>query len=453
MALRDRVRNIGSLARAALQDLFNQDHPFGRLALVQVLLLAGDTLVTISLAGSLFFSISPTAAKSKVLLYLMLTIAPFAVVSPMLGPLIDRSQGARRAMVVLSCVGRAALCPLMARDVHSLMLFPEAFGVLILSKLYAVTKGALVPEMAALEPGEGWAPAGEEEADGSDGFAGWNAQLTLLGTFAGFAASLPGVALLKGIGSPAVLWFAAAVFVVGAVAGLRLPSMKRRRRGELALEPEDEWDAHERAMVALQPVAHPEVLFALSANAVLRGVTGFLMFMLAFDLRRMGSPLYWFGLVLAGSGAGALLGLAAVTRLAKRVTEQAMIAVALLVVALVAVGCAYWGTLPAQVVLALAIGMAGAMAQPSFDALIQGYVPPAGQGRAFAKFATRQQLVWVIGALLPVAFSIPIVPGDIAIAVLSGAGLLAYLVGRVAIRGRALPAVLGGGPLGPPPSS
>lgn len=452
MALRDRVRNIGALARAALQDLFDQDHPFGRLALVQVLLLAGDTLITISLAGSLFFSISPTAAKSKVLLYLLLTIAPFAVVSPMLGPLIDRSQGARRAMVVLSCLGRAALCPLMARDVHSLMLFPEAFGVLVLSKLYAVTKGALVPEMAALEPGAGWSPAGEDEGDAGEGFAGWNAQLTLLGTFAGFAASIPGVALLKGIGSPAVLWFATAVFIGGAVAGLRLPNMKRRRRGE-ALAAEEEWDEQERAMIALQPVAHPEVLFALSANAVLRGVTGFLMFMLAFDLRRMGSPLYWFGLVLAGSGAGALLGLAMVTRLARRVTEQAMIAFALLLVCLVAVGCAYWGTLPAQVVLALAIGIAGAIAQPSFDALIQGYVPQAGQGRAFAKFATRQQLVWVIGALLPVAFSIPIVPGDVAIAVLAGAGLLAYLVGRVAIRGRALPAVLGGGPGGPPPSS
>jgi len=88
-------------------------------------MLAGDTLVTISLAGSLFFSISPTEAKSKVLLYLLLTLAPFAVVSPLLGPLIDRSRGARRAMVVLSATGRAVLCPFMARDIHSLLLFPE----------------------------------------------------------------------------------------------------------------------------------------------------------------------------------------------------------------------------------------------------------------------------------------------------------------------------------------
>ncbi|MGH8997743.1 MAG: hypothetical protein ACRDYB_17250, partial [Acidimicrobiales bacterium] len=156
MALGDRVDQFRALARQALSDLFDQSQPFGRLALVQVLMLAGDTLVTISLAESLFFSISPHEAKSKVLLYLLLTLAPFAVVSPLLGPLIDRSKGARRATAVASAVGRAVLCPIMATDVHSLLLFPEAFLVLIFSKLYLVTRGALVPEMMSLTV----APAG-----------------------------------------------------------------------------------------------------------------------------------------------------------------------------------------------------------------------------------------------------------------------------------------------------
>ena len=71
-----------TLARASAQDLFDQKTAFGRLALVHVIMMAGDTLVTVSLAGSLFFSVSPTEAKGKVLLYLLLTIAPFAVVSP-----------------------------------------------------------------------------------------------------------------------------------------------------------------------------------------------------------------------------------------------------------------------------------------------------------------------------------------------------------------------------------
>ena len=43
---------------------------------------AGDTMVTVALAGSLFFDISPTAARGRVTLSLLLTMAPFAVVAP-----------------------------------------------------------------------------------------------------------------------------------------------------------------------------------------------------------------------------------------------------------------------------------------------------------------------------------------------------------------------------------
>jgi len=53
---------------ASAQELFDQTTAFGRLALVHVVMMAGDTLVTVSLAGSLFFSVSPTEAKGRVLL-------------------------------------------------------------------------------------------------------------------------------------------------------------------------------------------------------------------------------------------------------------------------------------------------------------------------------------------------------------------------------------------------
>ena len=165
MGVRERGDQFRRLVRSAVDDLFDQRSPFGRLALTHVLMTAGDTLFAVSLAGSLFFSISPTAAKDKVLLYLLLTMGPFAVVAPALGPLIDRSRGARRAMVVTSALGRAVLCPFVARDIHSLLLFPEAFVMLVLSKVYLVTKGALVPEMAALEMvGVGADPAPLDDA-------------------------------------------------------------------------------------------------------------------------------------------------------------------------------------------------------------------------------------------------------------------------------------------------
>src|SRR5271154_7271464 len=105
---------FGSLAWASAQELFDQTTAFGRLALVHVLMMAGDTLVTVSLAGSLFFSVTPTEAKGRVLLYLLLTIAPFAVVSPLLGPLIDKSANGRRILVAISAGVRAALCWMMA---------------------------------------------------------------------------------------------------------------------------------------------------------------------------------------------------------------------------------------------------------------------------------------------------------------------------------------------------
>jgi hypothetical protein len=145
VAMAPKIEQFKDMARQARKDLFDQTHPIGRLSLVQSAMLGGDTLVTISLAGSLFFSISPKAADHEVLLYLLFTIAPFAIVSPLLGPLIDRNRGARRVMVVASGAGRIILCPLMATHLHSFLLFPLAFCVLVCSKLYLVTKGALVP--------------------------------------------------------------------------------------------------------------------------------------------------------------------------------------------------------------------------------------------------------------------------------------------------------------------
>ena len=463
MAVRARIVRLRTLAAEALQDLFDQDTPFGRLALVQVLMLAGDTLVTISLAGSLFFSISPTEAKSKVLLYLVLTIAPFAIVSPFLGPLIDRSRGSRRAMVVFSAVGRAAHCPFLARDIHSLALFPEAFLILVLSKLYLVTRGALVPEIASIDcgPGSGHEqgrdehssadryltepPVYEVEEGSSHGLAGWNAQLTLLGTLAGFVASVPGVILLKTLGSPAVLLFTALVFAAAAVAGFRLILPGGRRRGD---DPgdggddvdEESWEASDGAwdegwdvdpdVEALRRSAHPEVVLGLTANSLLRGIAGFLVFMLAFGLRREHAALWFYGVALGASGIGALIGLSIVPRLRRVMAEPSMLLTALLLVCVGAVGAAYVGGMWIQVALALLVGITGAIGQPSFDAMTQRYIPPSAQGRAFARFATRQQLVWVIGALIPVAIVMPLVTGDIVIAVIAGLGALLYAVGR-----------------------
>jgi len=97
--------------------------------------------------------------------------------------------------------------------------------------------------------------------------------------------------------------------------------------------------------------------------------------------------------------------------------------------------------LVAQVLLAFMVGMAGALAQPSFDAMTQRYIPQAAQGRAFARFATRQQLVWVLGSMIPVIVSFTLPQGDAVMAILAGIGGVTYVTGRRAVRQRPPPGV------------
>ena len=138
----------GSLARrtCALR-LDSTASPFSKLALAHAIGVCGDIFVTVALADSIFFSVATdaNAARSKVLLYLVFTMAPFAVVAPVLGPLLDRSRGGRRLLFMGSCAGRAVLCLFMAANIKGLALYPLAFGSLVLSKGQNIAKSALVP--------------------------------------------------------------------------------------------------------------------------------------------------------------------------------------------------------------------------------------------------------------------------------------------------------------------
>ena len=425
-----RRRGLASLAWASVQDLFDQRTAFGRLALVHVVMMAGDTLVTVSLAGSLFFSVSPTEAKSKVLAYLLLTIAPFAVVSPVLGPLIDRSANGRRILVAVSASARVLLCWSMSQHLNSLWLFPEAFAVLISSKLYGVTRGALVPEMARTDQFHehttdvghaGWPTEGTRQVRG---FAGFNAQLTLLGTLSGIIAGSVGAAILKTVGAPSVLVFAAAVFAAGTVVSLRLQRPAKVVRDEVVMSP------GERDLHVLSPLGEGEVTWGLSASAMMRFGVGFGSFLLAFGLRREHAGLQWFALALSASAVGSLLGLGLVTRVRNALAESTLLALAVLVTGLGAGLASRHPTLIVQTALAGWLGLCAAVAQPSFDAITQRLVPTGAQGRTFARFAVRQQLAWVLGALIPVAISLDFAAGDQFLALVMVVGGVAYVAGR-----------------------
>lgn len=514
VGVRERSDQFRRLARSAVSDLFDQRRPFGRLALTHVLMTAGDTLFAVSLAGSLFFSISPTAAKDKVLLYLLLTMGPFAVVAPALGPVIDRSRGARRAMVVASALGRAALCPFLARDIHSLLLFPEAFAMLVLSKVYLVTKGALVPEMAALGlldetdgdrvpevdggPAESPARPTGPPATGPDptppygtpvirvddpvtgahkvepDLATLNARLGLLASLSGFAFALPAVAILKLGGASNVIWVSIAVFAAAAAAGARLPVLHRsgraRRAGrrdgwagrdggvaavryppavpevQMAPDVDRTWADDEEDLAAFRPIADSEVVLALMPMSVLKALVGFTTFLFAFGLRREGAATWWFGFVLGGLTAGALIGVLLVSRIRRVLDEQQMLVGSLWLVAAVTLAGAFYPVRWFWAVIALAVGLSSAVAKPSFDALVQRHVRELNQGRAFARFETQFQLVWVVGSFVPVVLSLPVAAGSLIMAVVAAIGAVSYMSSRRAMGGsrdppgRALPA-------------
>jgi len=481
-------------ARDAVSDLLAQNTPFGRLALTHVLSIAGDTMVTISLAGSLFFSISPEAAKSKVILYLLLTAAPFGVVAPLMGPVIDRSRGARRALVVASASLRALMCIFMALDIKSLLLFPEAFTMLVLSKIYLVTKGALVPVLASREPIEPVAPARTQNADPPISAPGvvpvvsprtgagiesdppqnrqpppelsvLNARLGLLASLAGFAAALPAVLILKLGGASWVLYIDIIVFAAAAIAGSRLPIGRGARvangahggNGAMpgsdlapAIAPQPFADKEENtgddpawepsaALQSLGAITHPEVMLAATAMSLLRGLVGFTTFLLAFELRREHAAPWWFGYMLGASTVGAVAGVLLVPRLRRLIGEPQMLAVSVWGVAFAGLITAVVGGRFIQGFLALVLGVSAAIGKPAFDAMVQRYVPPAAQGRAFARFETRLQLVWVIGALIPVIAEMPFVAGDIVTAAVAAVAAVSYMTGRRALTHRWIP--------------
>lgn len=377
--------------------------PFGRLARAHAAAVASDTLVTIALAGTLFFSIDVAEARGEVFLYLALTMAPFAVVAPLVGPALDRAAGGRRWMVIGSSALRAVVCLLMIDHVDSLLLFPLAFLLLVLAKSYHVAKSALVPTVVRSH----------------EGLVEANSKLSLISGIVGFVAAMPGALLLRAGGSEWVLALAALVFAVGVVISWRVPKVQVAKAPESA-----------EAKAELRGAG---VLLAASAMALLRGIVGFLTFLLAFALRTDGSPTWHFGVVIALSGIGSFLGAAVAPALRRQTSEERLISGSLVLVAVLAVVGTWLGSLPGAALVALSVGVGAACAKQAFDSIVQRDAPDANRGRSFARFETRFQLVWVGGAILGVV-PMPTWIGFLLVAGTSAFAGVSYAAGSRSVR-------------------
>jgi MFS family permease len=366
---------------------------------------AGDAAIAISLAGTLFFA-NPGEARGNVALFLGLTMLPFAVVAPLLGPFLDRFSHGRRWALGATMAIRAFLVWLMADAVasQSVLMYPTALGCLVASKAYGVTRAATVPRLLPT----------------SLSLVKANSRISLAGVV-GAALSAPIAGLASTFGSQWTLRYAFLVFAGATILAILLPAQADMNAGE-----EDVSVRGRRSKLQL-PV---DVVFALRCNAGLRMVSGFLTMYLAFLLRQHPLP-GWehrttllMGLVIGAAGLGNTVGIAVASML-RRVNPMIVVVVALIADTAAAIVAALFYGLVAAMLLGLTAGVGQAMGKLALDATIQRDVPESHRTSAFARSETLIQLSWVIGGFLGIA-----VPLEINGHVLPklGLGILAALV-------------------------
>ncbi|GAA2110362.1 MFS transporter [Kitasatospora saccharophila] len=357
----------------------------------------GDMLITVALASTIFFSVPTGEARGRVALYLLITMAPFAVLAPVIGPLLDRLPNGRRSAMAMSMLARAALAWVMAATVTGggLALYPEALGVLVASKAYGVVRSVVVPRLLPAQLS----------------LVKANSRVTLAGLLTTLVAGGVG-GLLHLIGPGWPLRGAFVVFVIGTLMAFHLPhqvdSAKGEQRAELLSEPQEA-----RPKGVLRAVG-PSVVMALRGVAALRWLVGFLVMFLAFLIRREppgGLPgTVALGLVAAAAGLGNALGSVLGSWLRTRGSEVLVTSVLALATVAAAAAALWYGVVTVTAVAAVA-GMAASLGKLALDALIQRDVPEAVRTSAFARSETVLQLSWVAGGAVGISLPLNAVLG------------------------------------------
>lgn len=380
--------------------------PFMRLARTQAGSTASDAMVAAALAGTIFFEGATSDARGKVFLYLLLTMAPFAVVAPLIGPALDRARGGRRWIVIGSAALRAVLCFSIIGRTDTLLLYPAAFGILVLQKAYGIARSSLVP--AVVETDEELVEA--------------NSKLQLLSALMGFVGAAPAALLFTLFDSPSpVLALAVCGFAATAGLALRIP--------KVAIAPTS---ATPEEKAELRSVG---VLLAAGAMGVLRGIVGFLVLYFAFHFREA-DELFAFGFVAAISVGGTLLGAAMAPKLREVWPEERMLITVLVLTVVTGSVATLMGGVVGAALLGGAVGIASTAGKLAFDSIVQRDAPDANRGRLFARFETRFQIIWVIGSMLG------LIPLDelrfsfVAVALVAAFAAFSYTVGLAAWRHR-----------------
>jgi hypothetical protein len=354
---------------------------------VNALHMAGDAMIAVSLAGTLFFAATTDAQRGNVALYLLVTMAPFAVLAPVIGPALDRLQRGRRWAIAASHLGRAVLALVMMSHFDDLWLYPAALGVLVLSKAHNVLRAAVVPRVL---------PAAMSLTSA-------NARLSVFGLATAGVAGAIGAGIAALLGFDWELGATALVFLAAGVLAVRLPAHVDVPTGELQA---DVFTTAEIPIGRGRRRVSPHVVLALRANMALRGLGGFLTIFSAFLVQATfdggWEATLALGALAAAAGVGSFAGTAAGSRLHAAEPDRLVLISAASAAAITVLAAVFYSFAMAAVV-ALVAAVTNALGKVSLDAIIQREVPESLRASAFARSETMLQLAWVIGGAFGIA--------------------------------------------------
>jgi MFS family permease len=387
-----------------------EDAGMVRLFNLHAIAAAGDTLVTVGLAGTIFFAVPLGEARGNVALYLLMTMVPFALLAPLIGPLLDRVPHGRRWALAITMLGRAFLAWLIADHLDQIALYPAAFGLLVLSRTYGVARAAAVPRLLPERLG----------------LSQVNARGSVYGTLAGMVVLPLGVAAFW-FGPQWPLRVASAIFLAGMVVALRLPAAADSD------EPERTPSLRRWRRSQDRVLAGKLVTAAVAGSATHRALYGFLLIFLAFAIRAEELPTAIGGWQLGpGTALGAVSGtlvvgtflaVAAGSRLRIR-RPVALQAAGLALVAMFGIITTVWFTLPLVMLLCLVTAISSGLAKLTVDSAIQEKIDERLRATAFAHSETLLMLAFVAGS------GVGLIPLDGRLGIGIAAGLVLLAVAR-----------------------
>ncbi|MEV0295859.1 MFS transporter [Nocardia sp. NPDC050710] len=399
-----------------------------------------DAAIAVALANTLFFASATAESKSKVALYLLITIAPFAVIAPVIGPLLDRLQRGRRLALASSYAMRAVVAVVLIFQIDTWALYPLALCMMIGSKSFSVLKSAVTPRV--LPP----------DID----LVRTNSRLTVFGLVGGTIGAGALAALAASVaGSTGALILATLIAVGGAYLSLRIPRWVEVTEGEVPATLSYHGDdsstevLHEGEQSAVPPRRRRQplgraVVTGLWGNSAIRVLTGFLTFYVAFVAKATGEAGWqqaaMLGVVGVAAAVGNFTGNATGARL-KLGRPSLIVLGCTAACTLVALFAVFTDNLLGAAIATLVAAGASALAKVSLDASIQDDLPPESIASGFGRSETVLQLSWVVGGAAGVLLPTEYWKG---FAVVTGILMLGLVQTFVSYRGHSLLPGLGG---------